>query len=442
MEEIQGRRVLDEILEVKAAVAYAKGVPEIFDYCIKNSIPLSFYCRYDNGIPVSTHILEKFIGKQSRRIKCKLAGDYFHAKVIWIVGHGVYIGSANLTNSAWFSNIEAGVFLYEYEIDLMHQRDHLENFFNFLENNSTDLSTEIINQLKDREKRFNNIQIRIDEFYALEENRRLIPKRPPKISTNKTSASDRNRVTFIDEWNATLEILREIGHVISDKYTPSWINDTVPNNAQVDQSLHAYYYTQVMKGNASSHRELHEKNKTNIKYALEKAMHWWSKTRSAPSEEDRQLYIWAPRIQELTRREKIQHLTIQEFSELCAKIHAFRNHSRQIRYTTLSLKPDEYVTNGEDKIQKGAEWVYNQHSSHGKSVLELIYFTLYSGDNDSMSTRLWEAHRSEHWKIPHFGLSCLGELIGWALPSKFPPRNGRTSKALYALGYDVTLYIE
>ena len=35
----------------------------------------------------------------------------------------------------------------------------------------------------------------------------------------------------------------------------------------------------------------------------------------------------------------------------------------------------------------------------------------------------------------------LGEIVGWANPDLFPPRNMRTSKSLRALGYDVKVSI-
>lgn len=42
--------------------------------------------------------------------------------------------------------------------------------------------------------------------------------------------------------------------------------------------------------------------------------------------------------------------------------------------------------------------------------------------------------------LPHYGLNSIAEVIGWAQPEIAPPRNGRTSKALRALGYDVRVY--
>ncbi|MBL8426498.1 MAG: phospholipase [Dechloromonas sp.] len=49
------------------------------------------------------------------------------------------------------------------------------------------------------------------------------------------------------------------------------------------------------------------------------------------------------------------------------------------------------------------------------------------------------AIRSDDWAIPHIGLSSLGEIVVWARPDEFPPRNMRTSKGLRALGYNVRI---
>ena len=72
----------------------------------------------------------------------------------------------------------------------------------------------------------------------------------------------------------------------------------------------------------------------------------------------------------------------------------------------------------------------------------IIFFcvlTIRCLGNGSVSTRLWNAIRSDDWAIPHVGLSSLGEIVGWARPDEFPPRNMRTSKGLRALGYNVRI---
>lgn len=50
--------------------------------------------------------------------------------------------------------------------------------------------------------------------------------------------------------------------------------------------------------------------------------------------------------------------------------------------------------------------------------------------------RIWNAVYAPEWSLPHLGVNTLGELLGYARPDEFPPRNGRVSKTLYALGYD------
>src|SRR6056297_1813180 len=96
-----------ETQEVLAAVAYATDSALLFDWCWKNAIPLKFYGRLDDGVAVSTSILSSFLSRKSARFQCRLV-QHHHAKVIWWREYGLYIGSANLTASAWYKNVEAG----------------------------------------------------------------------------------------------------------------------------------------------------------------------------------------------------------------------------------------------------------------------------------------------------------------------------------------------
>ncbi len=66
---------------------------------------------------------------------------------------------------------------------------------------------------------------------------------------------------------------------------------------------------------------------------------------------------------------------------------------------------------------------------------------LYGGPEAQLPERLWAAFHDPKWKIEGLGVSALGELVGWALPDRFPPRNRRTSKSLQSLGYEVTVHV-
>ncbi|MNY59797.1 hypothetical protein D3C86_1962770 [compost metagenome] len=91
----------------------------------------------------------------------------------------------------------------------------------------------------------------------------------------------------------------------------------------------------------------------------------------------------------------------------------------------------------DDKVEKFGERLWQQRSREGKTMLELLNFVIWG--NGNVSARIWNAIRSDDWAIPHIGLSSLGEIVGWARPDEFPPRNMRTSKGLRALGYNVRI---
>ena len=113
-------KAASETERVDAAVAYATQNDLLFDWCWDNKLPLRFWGRFDEKVPVSIHVLERFLSHRSGRYVCKLVRQ-FHPKVIWWRGFGAYIGSANLTQSAWWNNVEAGIFLTETEIPCVEQ---------------------------------------------------------------------------------------------------------------------------------------------------------------------------------------------------------------------------------------------------------------------------------------------------------------------------------
>ena len=121
--------------EVLAAVAYATDASLLFDWCWQNDIPLKFYGRLDDGVAVSVPILRSFLSKKSPNFVCRLVRHH-HAKVIWWRRVGAYIGSANLTDSAWYKNVEARCFFSEEEINDEMGNDLLD-LFSTLETHAT-----------------------------------------------------------------------------------------------------------------------------------------------------------------------------------------------------------------------------------------------------------------------------------------------------------------
>ena len=123
--------------KIKAAVAYCKNY-ELFEYCKKQKIKLDYFGRFDDSINLNLEKLKSFLtGDISIHI---IGGSKFHPKVIWCYNYGAYIGSANLTKSAWENNIECGLWLNQKELENNHLIDSLNIFFKYIEKESSFLS--------------------------------------------------------------------------------------------------------------------------------------------------------------------------------------------------------------------------------------------------------------------------------------------------------------
>ena len=102
--------VIESCTRVRAAVAYAsRDNMKLFEACAQHLKPLEFFGRYDHTVAVDPAVLKWFLDKASPNFDCKLVPDILHAKIIWWVDAGAYIGSANLSDRAWISNIEASL---------------------------------------------------------------------------------------------------------------------------------------------------------------------------------------------------------------------------------------------------------------------------------------------------------------------------------------------
>lgn len=425
---------------VKAAVAYASGDPQLIRDCFEKKIRLSFWGRYDETVPVSTNILKRFLDKKSPNFSCRLIQDIHHAKVIWWVGVGVYIGSANLRDKAWSSNIEAGIYLEEAELDEAGIREELDDFFRRLDEESSPLTRELYKQICDLEETNRGLDRILRRGRAGFQKNRLLPPHKGLVMITPKKGSEKARNQFLKEWNETLETLRQIADRVStDEYRPRWIDASVPKGAQADQFLHAHYYDNV-RLERSYHLERFEENKANPEAALVKAMEWWASLEQAPHSEDQMLNVHAVLLRKRLQPAAIKSMTDEQFIELCGHVHALKNHAVRVRNTTYGeLAPTGPVDEGE-RVRLFAAYLLRSSSAKGRGVLEVLEYLLYGGNKGTIPDRLWSTHRDRDWKIPRLGVSSLGEIVGWAMPDDFPPRNGRTSKSLVSLGFDVRIH--
>lgn len=429
--------VIESCTRVRAAVAYAnRDNLQLFESCARHLKPLEFFGRYDHTAAIDPAVLKWFLDKASPNFDCKLVPDILHAKVIWWVDAGAYVGSANLSDRAWISNIEAGTFLSHDELVETGMERELLHFFEEVDNCARPLTKEIYQEQcllagrrSDLEKRDYELEQKFDKV-------RLLPKNQGLVFIDTKRSSEKRFDKFEKDWNDTLQIMRNIATRVSAQgVKPDWIKASVAPGVQADQFLHAYYYKKVKDGNKHPYEEFFARNSKNPELALRDALDWWHDADFDHTFEERTIYEWSPQLRKLLARDRILKLSEEEFVDAVSRVHAVRDHAIKQENEHLGL-PDRPQA-GDDKVQKFGEWLWRQRSRDGKTVLDLLNFVVWG--NGSVAARIWNAIRSDQWTIPHIGLSSLGEVVGWARPDDFPPRNMRTSKGLRALGYNVRI---
>jgi hypothetical protein len=425
---------------VEAAVAYASDDRILFNWCWENNIPLRYWGRIDEKIPVNVQLLRQFLARKSPSFVCKLV-SHFHAKVIWWHGVGVYIGSANLSDPAWYGNIEAGCYYEEGEIADTPMEMQLKEFFRCVDEHAAPLTDELFKEIENRAKEIELLSAQDRERAKKFMQSTGLRQWNGLLRQSANSARDRHKEAFLREWFSTLQILRDIGaRVADDSMRPIWIPKNTPTGAQADQFLHAYYYSHVFDdARRSIFEEEYERNSPDPEGALKNAIAWWHGRDEPPSNEDRTLLDWAPFLRETLSPERLQTLSFAEFSEVCERVWSIQDHARRVSNVTVNL-PGNRRYEMSEKTRALAGFLYARKAKNGANVLEVINYVLYDGREDDLPIRLWDAVSDENWRIEHLGISALGELVGWALPHKFPPRNNRTSKALRSLGNNVEVH--
>ena len=424
-----------EVDSVLAAVAYGSDERTLIQNCLENRRRLDIWMRYDHTVPVSIPLLNKFLQYTSRNIFCYQVPDVLHSKVIWWKGYGAYIGSANLSDRAWFSNIEAGVFLDEGDLQSNGMVDEIEMFFESLSNlkEAFPLTSEIVSELE----KMQQIRKSAHEIDKKAKSARTIDPFEGVSFFQKKLAKDKRKDAFYKEWHETLSFLRSISDLVT-QYRPVWVAEDVPAAWQADQFLHAYYYNHVREGHSYPVDELYQTHKSNPSAAVKTELNWWKTLREPPTHEDVTFEQNAPFIQQVLSKDKLPNLSVDEFTKICRYTHATLDHVKKISLSTFGVAGRSMETT--DRIPLFAEWLWNQRNSHNMTVKEILQDILYGGEESKIWERLYKYGREREFKLPHYGLNSLAELVGWARPDIMPPRNGRTSKALKALGYGVTVY--
>jgi hypothetical protein len=424
---------------VQAAIAYVTDEKTLLKQCLKHGKRLALWARYDYSVPVGYEILRMFLDRNRAKFVLRLVPDRFHPKVIWWHGYGAYVGSANLSTSAWFRNFEAGVFFSQEDLEIQGLSDPLRQFFFEIDAASHPLTREIVEEMG----RWTNDRNQTAQSEAEKrfERERTLPPLQSLISVDQKKARQKHREDFLREWNDTLQILRGLALKVA-QHRPAWLRPDVPAGAQADRFLHAYYVEHIGEGNAYPYLEHYRINRTDPDAATERELTWWQNTPSSPVGAGEFLHDYFPLLNRYLSKDRLLQLSEDEFAEMCVHVHAFHDYSLRASWQSLGLSAKPAQMKGSDRAKLVARRLYRRRSKAGRSTLEAIFYVLHEDPIGNVPNRIFEACFNPEFKIPNLGLGTLGEMAGWAHPDEFPPRNGRTSKSLRGLGYPVRVYCE
>jgi hypothetical protein len=426
-----------ELEQIDLAVAYATKMDAIFDLAESRQVPLNLYALINgDGFP-SLDVASRFVEAKRASWRLFLTRGFFHPKLMWFRGVGAYVGSANLTDRAWFSNHECGIWLSQEDLERLGWTDEISRIFSVIRGDCREATAEHVELLR----RLSKLRGSLNEEQA--KHRRTVERmladlpggQSPIDLTRRSLRGGGARKSFLDDWNQGLTILRKISALFErnrDKW-PDWVLRDVPPAIVQDQAT-AWWWLARFRASRESGNEMvraHEEHRADPDRAVVALMESWCRL----DETERWLFYvnQSPReLSELLQPDSIAALDEERLARLLFLCHAAREHGRQIE----GLSAGTHTLEGRARLY--SKFLLSQRSGRGRKIDEVLTFVLW-GEGQPLD-RIWEAANSDEWKLPHLGVHIFGELLGYARPGEFPPRNNRVSKTLYALGFDGVNY--
>lgn len=424
--------------QISLAVAWVKSMDPLFDLAKAKKVPITLYALAEDGYP-STQVVQRF-NDGPTTWQLFLTRRFYHPKIVWLRGVGVYIGSANLTNAGWWDNLECGVWFTQDEIERDNLESQLNGMFSVIAKRSTGVPPGHLAALRRLDAQRAELTAAERAFQAQvdkELGNLAGQDKPIRPTTNAGGAA---RQQFISDWQNGLELLRKIVVETKTRAWPSWVlKNTHPAIVQ-DQATEYWYHRNIrLSGDSVEAIEaLHRKNRDDPAAALDQVFAEWQ----AFDGDEKWAYFIneAPRrVGQLLQRQALDELDEDRLYEILYATHAAREHARQMRKKDLG---DVGTTStSEVRSRLFAQYLLGQESTTGKTVQDVLRYVIWGDDQTpDIGERIWDATQEEEWKLPHLGPSILGEIVGYARPDEYPPRNGRVSKTLAALGYDGVVY--
>lgn len=450
------RNKTPKVRKVYAAIAYNQD-DSLIKSCINNNIPMDWWCLFNSELSTNINLLVEAL--KNPNIKVYPIAEYYHPKLIYFEGYGLYIGSANMTYKALKHNVEAGVFIQEEELK-PKDLDEFYNFFEYLKNNSINLTRADIKKLKkfndfkkEKEVKLSPLKKEINDKFNEEFSQfnSLIPG-----STQKDNSKSNNelikRNNFYKEWRMVQNELEYISNKLEKCKIPEWVSKDAPMSIITDRFLHAYYESYVLKNEIFNSSNIDFKkgtekinyfysiNKNNKDKALNDAISWWENYDTPINDEDIYTNVWAIENKQILSKLKDNkyELTINDLYKVFLQNHASSTHARQIDNSYFGLAEGEKKSI-EERVGLYVKKIITMKTASGLDISDVIRYLLFD-EKDLVEKKVYNILNESKYQLEHFGKSSIGELACWGRPDTCFLRNNRVNKALRCLGFDVELY--
>lgn len=444
------RADVDALTQIDLAVAYVTHMDAIFDLATRRDVPLTLFALADgHGFP-QPEVARRFVHSKRTSWRLLLTRDFYHPKLMWFRGAGAYIGSANLTDKAWVRNVECGIWIPEDELQESNWADELASIIAEMEprfREATDEDLDALSRLRDRRRGLDQAE---SEFRAeIERFLGHLPGNKPAVHVaSAKEARSAAALRFAAEWDNGLTILRKIAQVFDENRSrwPSWVERTAEPTIVQDQATDWWWDREFRHSGESRVLmvDANRKNSSNPDIAVRTLLDDWCSSDPGAKLDSRSAWVNEhPReLRELLATRELAKLDEERLTRILYLSHAAREHARQIRKPELGLAPDD--TRGvEERAKLYAKFLLSQRTSTGLGIGDVLQFVLWSeggGARLSVADRIWRATRDPERRLRHLGTAILGELVGYARPTTYPPRNNRVSKTLFALGFGGVTY--
>lgn len=438
-ELLERARRSEHLESIRAAVAYVSDKDSLVTLAKDKKVPLSIYALFDGETWPSLPVLKYFSTKAPPSIQLFLTAKFYHPKIYWFEGVGAYIGSANLTDGGWFKNVESGLWLDANELDAQGLEGELRSMFDVIAGRSVLVSSEhvkLAERIRAERVELDRLRRGFDAYVA-EALAGLPGQISPVDQTQRKEPGGAAKKAFIHEWNETLGLLQKLTRIAREKPGPGWVSPDAHPAIVQDQATELWYDVNIRKVGQEQIEILHRRNRARPEAAIDEVFATWQ----ALDGEDERWQEWVNeiprRLGELLMRESLRALDADILGEIINSSHAFRAHGRQMTNRDLGLPNGAQTPIGE-RCRVYAEYLLAQRTAEGRGVAQVLEHALW-GDREEpvCAERLWQVTQDPNWRVPHLGIHTLAELLGYARPDEFPPRNNRVRKTLYALGFDL-----